>query len=182
VPARPLVSRPGLFVLRQAALIALALLAFYALLYAWSGFNIVQSILAGTRNNFDEVQQDLPPTGLATYMFYILVNLVPYMWYLTFWGLPIMLRQGLRGVQRWGQATPFELLAGGWLILVMGLAFSGLFTREVERIWAFSYGIVAVVVAGFLLTNRSSLWWAGLGLTQFFLVSMFFRTWLNTYW
>jgi hypothetical protein len=167
VPARPLVSRPGLFVLRQAALIALALLAFYALLYAWSGFNIVQSILAGTRNNFDEVQQDLPPTGLATYMFYILVNLVPYMWYLTFWGLPIMLRQGLRGVQRWGQATPFELLAGGWLILVMGLAF---------------YGIVAVVVAGFLLTNRSSLWWAGLGLTQFFLVSMFFRTWLNTYW
>jgi hypothetical protein len=168
--------------LRQSLLLAAALAGFYALIYLWSGYNIVASILAGTRNNFDEVQQDLPPSGLATYLFYVLVNLVPYMWYLSFWGLPISLRLGVTSLQRWGQASGITLLAGAWLILVMGLALSGLFTREVERIWGFSYPLVAVIVASYLVSGRRSLWWAALGLTQFFLLSMFFRTWLNTYW
>jgi hypothetical protein len=173
---------PKLHVIRQAALIAFGLLGFYAALYLWSGFDIVASILAGTRNNFDEVQQDLPPSGLATYLFYILVNLVPYMWYLSFWGLPISMRVGVSSLQRWGQAQGMTLLAGAWLIQLLGLALSGLFTREVERIWGFSYPLVAVIVAGYLLAPRRSVWWAAVGLTQFFLLSMFFRTWLNTYW
>lgn len=183
----PLRQAPGFLaprrhVLQQAALIMLALVGFYGLLYLWSGFNIVASIFTGTRNNFDEVQQDLPPSGLATYMFYVLVNLIPFMWYLSFWGLPIMARASLQSLQRFGRATPLELLTGALAIQILGLAFSGLFTREVERIWGFVYPLVAVVIASFLLQRRRTLWWAAIGLTQFFLLSAYFRTWLNTYW
>jgi hypothetical protein len=69
--------------------------------------------------------------------------------------------------------------------VVLGMWLSGLFIREVERIWAFTYPLAAVLIAAHLwqgATARIRLWRAGIFIALFIAQSVLMRVLLYTYW
>jgi hypothetical protein len=179
--ARPASER--LRLLRRAALVcgsaALILLA----LRAATGFDIVAALRQGTANNYDEVQQSLPPPGPATYLFFLAANAIAFCFYLGPWAVNLLLDAPAHAL-----AEPDAPVAGPLValaVLLAGMLLSGLFTREVERIWLFTHSLVALTIAwgitrrGALLGQRPyALLVLGALLTQ----SLLFRIILSIYW
>jgi hypothetical protein len=83
------------------------------------------------------------------------------------------------------QPGSLDVLALALLALVLGMWLSGLFVREVERIWGFAYPLAAVLMAAHIWqgeTRRVRLWRAGLWVALFFAQAATMHMLLNTYW
>lgn len=184
-------GQPLSTLLRQGAIIAATLAAFYLLLGLTTGFHIIEAaVQAMTNNSQPFVGQMSRPTlpwlpTLAHYSYYLWVNIAPFAWYLAPWGLAALtppLAVALRSAR---QPDSRAALALSLLALVAGMWLSGLFVREVERIWGFVYPLAAVLMALHIWqgeTQREKLWRAALYLTLFFAQSAIMRMLLNTYW
>jgi hypothetical protein len=171
----------------RSLLICGTVLALLALVFLVSGYDSIAGFVQGTRNNYDEVQQQLPPSGPATYLFFLAANALAYAWFLGPWTvfrLAAAGRAGLRAtIDR--RANTGALLAAAYATMVLGMLASGLFTREVERIWTFSHILVASTLAsGMILENtrRQTAMLFALMLCALFLHSLIFRTVLRVAW
>ncbi len=183
-------------VVQQGGLVGATLVGFCLLLYGVAGFNMIDAVLAGKANNarllsVDPTNPDpklmgFPP--LDHYVYFLGVNILPFLWYLAPWGLAALTLLLLRAVQRLRRRAPLapaDTLILSLVALVMGMWLSGLFVREVERIWGFVYPPAAVLMALHVWqgeTERIRLWRAGLWLGLFFAQSVVMRVLLNTYW
>jgi hypothetical protein len=181
------------FTIRQAALAALTLVAIYGVIYLATGFNIVESAFRATANNARLLDRDgaareieyLAPPSLQSYTFFLGVNIIPFLWYLAPWGLAAITPIMLRSRHTWRRPTSFNALAIALAAWIGGMWLSGLFIREVERIWGFTYPLFAVLIAAHVWqgeTRRERLWRAGLWITLFFAQTAVMHMLLNLYW
>jgi 4-amino-4-deoxy-L-arabinose transferase-like glycosyltransferase len=180
-------------VLQQAAIAAGTLALLYLLLYVTTGFNVVEGALKATANNArhinraavgHETQLITPPT-LAYYTYYLGVNIVPFAWYLAPWGLAALTQVVPAGWRSRPRLNSVHLLALGLVAWVGGMWLSGIFIREVERIWGFTYPLAAAVIAYHVwqgANRREQLWRAALYISLFWTQSAVMRMLLNTYW
>jgi hypothetical protein len=151
------------------------------------GFDILAALIQGAAVNYDVLHQRLPPAGPAFYLFFLAVNSVAYACYLGPWVLDRVAvdgRAGLAALKR-GRATSAQALAASLAVLLLGMLFSSLFTREVERIWSFTHILVAAVVACSIIGEARDTHWlrtAGLMLGTLFLQGVFFRMVFSIYW
>lgn len=174
-------------VLRQGLVAAGALALIYLGLYLATGFNVVEGALRATAINVDvmravKARPFLPPS-LSYYTLYLVANLLAFAWYLGPWGLTAATGAGGAALRR----RPLDglgALAAGLAALVAGMALGGLFNREVERIWGFTYPLFAVLVARHALQGdaRQQRWRAGLYLALAFAHGLAIRVLLNTFW
>jgi hypothetical protein len=180
------------FVLRQGALVVAVLVGLYALLYLGTGFNIVEASMQAKANNARLLADPTDPTpellglpSVAHYLYYLSVNIAPFLWYLAPWGLAALVPVVVAGARHWKAPRSLDVLALSVVALVLGMWLSGLFVREVERIWGFVYPLAAVLMVRHIWqgdTRRERLWRAGLWLSLFFAQSAVIRMLLNTYW
>lgn len=186
-------SQAGGFVVRQTLLTLGILAGIYLVLYLTTGFNIIEGSIQAKANNARLLAADpaaarpelLGIPSVAHYLYYLPVNLLPFLWYLAPWGLAALTSIIITRVRHCRQPDNLTILAVGTLTLVLGMLFSGLFVREVERIWGFVYPLTAVLMAVHIwqgTTQQERLWRAGLFLSLFFAQSAIMRMLLNTYW
>ncbi len=179
--------------LRQALLSAGTIVLIYALLWLVTGFDVVASIRVASANSsaamygIDTSRLALPflPPSLTSYVDYLSANIAPYAWYLTPWGLMALSSVLLARLQPGRRLGMLDSLIFGLAGVVLAMWLSGLFIREVERIWAFTYPLAAVVIAVHLWqgpTARSRLWRTGLFMALFITQSVLMRVLLYTYW
>lgn len=172
---------------RQGAIAAAVIVGLYLALFAATGFNVVEGALRATAINVEVMRnvtaRPFLPPSLAYYTLYLVANLLAFAWYLGPWGLAAA---GSAGRAALAEDSPgaFAALAVGLAALVAGMALSGLFNREVERIWGFTYPLLAVLVARHALQGdkRAQGWRAGLFLALLFAHGMAIRLLLNTFW
>jgi hypothetical protein len=180
-------------VLRQGALAVGTIAAVYLLLYAATGYNVVAGAVQATENNAIMLNKPMAGTGAAAllpptlehYLRYLVLNLVPFAWYLAPWGLAALTPLLVAGVRNWRRPDSWHILALAWSGLLLGIWLAGLFNREVERIWGFLYPLAAVLMVAHIWqgeTQRVRLWRAGLWVALFFAQAALMRMLLNTYW
>ncbi len=142
-------------VVRQGAITAGIIIAIYLILFMATGFNVISASRIATQINGEMMgrfrEYGPPPTPFLPpsydyYLRFAAANLVSYLAFLTPWGLAalssLFLKAGTVGWQ-----PLWAALLGALGALVLGMWLSGLFNREVERIWMFTYPFVAVLVA-----------------------------------
>lgn len=181
------------FVVQQGATAVAVLVAVYAAVYLVSGFDIIAASIQAKANNArllgDPAELNPSLMGLPTiahYTYYLGVNIVPYLWYLAPWGLAALTVQAVPAFRSWRTPTSsYTRLLLALVALVAGMWLSGLFVREVERIWGFTYPLAAVLIAHHVWdapTAQARLWRAGLWLSLYFAQSFVMRQLLNLYW
>jgi hypothetical protein len=170
-------ARPAL---RQGAIAAGVIVALYVALYLISGFNVLQGSITATEMNAQVMRGAgapafLPPS-LSHYTLYLGANLLAYAWYLGPWGLTATFASG-RAALVGRPLTAWSALAAALAALVAGMTLGGLFNREIERIWSFTYPLLAALMAPHILqgTPREQRWRAGLFLSLAFAHGMAFR-------
>lgn len=184
----------SLTTLRQSGIAALTIILIYLGCYLITGFNVIESAIQATQNNARfEVSRDLfVPASLDHYVRFLALNIVPFAWYLGPWGLAALTPFVVNLIRRrrWVlEPTSIEarlvMLTIGIIALVGGMWLGGLFIREVERIWAFTYPLMAVLIAHHAwqgTTPHEQYWRIGMYLSLFFTQSVVIRMLLNTYW
>lgn len=191
----PAIGWHGVFapVVRQAAIAAGAIGACYLLIFLLTGFHVLDGALGATAHNAAVMRgvavgevalRAFVPPDLSFYVMHLLANLLPFAWYLGPWGLQAAMGAGLRA---WAGSSSgrLALLAAGLAALIGGMLFSGLFNREVERIWGFTYPLLAVLIGAHILQGDTSYerrWRVAMYLGLFAAQSIFIRTVLNTFW
>ena len=115
---------------------------------------------------------------------YLGANLVAYTLYVTPWGLAALSGELLACVRRgWRQVDAFAALLVATGVCVLGMWLSGLFNREVERIWGFTYPLAAVLIARHALGGAgASRWRPWLYLALSCVGSAAIKQLLNTAW
>ncbi|NJM09219.1 hypothetical protein HC891_27975 [Candidatus Gracilibacteria bacterium] len=173
--------------LMRSVVICGSVLALLALVYLVTGYDSIAGFAQGTRNNYDAVQQQLPPNGLATYLFFLAANALAYAWFLGPWPVFRLTGAGRDGlaaaVAR--HADKAQLLGAAYTTMVLGMLASGLFTREVERIWTFSHILVASVLANGMIqgnNRRQTATLFALMLCALFVHGLIFRATLRVSW
>lgn len=186
-PAAARLARAALPVLRQGLIAAGVIALIYLGLFLATGFNVVEGALRATAINaevmrFVKTRPFLPPS-LSYYTLFLIANLLAFSWYLGPWGLTGASGAGMAAL-RSGPRDGMGALAAGLAALVAGMALSGLFNREVERIWGFTYPLVAVLIARHALQGdeQQQRWRAGLFLALAFGHGLAIRVLLNTFW
>jgi 4-amino-4-deoxy-L-arabinose transferase-like glycosyltransferase len=180
-------------VLRQGAIAAGVLVLLYVLLYLATGFNVIEGAVQATDNNATMLGKPVAgagaglfvPPSMEQYLYYLVVNLVPFAWYIAPWGLAAFVPVVVAGTRAWPRPDRWHTLALALVVLVLGMVLAGLFNREVERIWSFVYPLAAVVMVRHIWqgdTPRERVWRAGLWVSLFFAQSAVMRMLLNTYW
>lgn len=148
--------RPTLIALiRQGAVTAGIIIVIYLIIFVTTGFNVVSASRTATMINGETMERfreyGPPPTPFLPpsydyYLRFAAANLVSYLVFLTPWALAALsmlyLRAGSVGWQ-----PQWAALLGSLGVFVLGMWLSGLFNREVERIWMFTYPLAAVLVA-----------------------------------
>ncbi len=142
-------------VIRQGAITAGIIIGIYLILFIATGFNVISASRTATEINGEMMGRfreygppPMPflPPSYDYYLRFAAANLVSYLAFLTPWGLAalssLFLKAGTVGWQ-----PLWAALLGSVGALVLGMWLSGLFNREVERIWMFTYPFVAVLVA-----------------------------------
>ncbi|PDV96923.1 glycosyltransferase family 39 protein [Candidatus Chloroploca asiatica] len=182
--------------LRQSALAGVVLVSFYLLIYLVSGFNIIEASREATAINAPvvgkqliegPVEQAFLPPNFAFYVKYLGANIGPYFWYLAPWGMgafAALIIAGSRRLQGREPLNPFDLVLLSTAFCVLGMWVGGLFNREVERIWGFTYPLLAVVLAHYALQGeaRQRQWRAWLFPLLFFAQGAVIKMLLNTAW
>jgi hypothetical protein len=186
-------ARAAAHPLRQSLLGAGTITTIYALVWLLTGFNLPASIHAASAinstvmNGVDTSDRLLSflPLSLAFYTDYLGANLLPYLWYLAPWGLTALSALLLTSISRERRPGMLDSATIGLAGVVAGMWLSGIFIREVERIWAFTYPLAAVLIACHVWqgpTQRVRLWRAGLFAALFIAQSVFIRVMFYTYW
>ncbi|HMQ30114.1 MAG TPA: hypothetical protein PKD53_05270 [Chloroflexaceae bacterium] len=179
-------------VLRQGAIAAGVIAGGYLGLFLLAGYNVVEGAVTATATNaavmrgLDGVApgRAFAPPNLAYYTMHLVANLLPFAWYLGPAGLQAATGAGGRALRGrpWG---PLAGLAVAAVALLGGMWLSGLFNREVERIWSFAGPLLAVLVAAHIVagaTPGERRWRAALFLGLLAAHAMGIRLLLNTYW
>ncbi|MCX7858671.1 MAG: hypothetical protein N2385_01160 [Chloroflexus sp.] len=153
-----------LAIIRQGAIAAGVIVAIYALIFLTTGFNVISAARAATQINGEMMgrfrEYGPPPTPFLPpsydyYLRFAAANLVSYLVFVTPWALAALSALYMRArSERWQPA--WAALLGALGALVLGMWLSGLFNREVERIWMFTYPLVAVLVAYHILTGETA--------------------------
>ncbi|MFV9505510.1 MAG: hypothetical protein AB4911_13220 [Oscillochloridaceae bacterium umkhey_bin13] len=174
-------------VLAQGLIAAGVIVVLYLGLYLTTGFNVVLGALRSTAINA-EVMRDVTarpflPPSLAYYTLFLGANLLAFGWYLGPWGLSASNAAGGRSLNE-RPLTGWSLLAAGLVALIGGMAVSGLFNREVERIWGFTYPLFTALIARHALQGspHAQPWRAGMFLGLAFAHGLMIRLLLNTFW
>jgi|GEM_PF-800756 len=174
--------------LRWAALggvLAGVVLLLLGALWLATGYDSLAAFFSGVANNRLDVAARVPPLGLSSYLYFLAVNSIAYAWFLGPWLLYRLGRDGQAGIARTraGVDRPADALALGLVALLLGMLFSGLFYREIERVWLFSHILIAAVLADGIMEQydrRGSL--AALALLALFAHSVIFRAALRVSW
>ena len=92
----------------------------------------------------------------------------------------VWLRQVVRTVRDGRRGEPIDIYVVGYLISLLLIAFSALYTMEVERVWIFMAPFILIPVAKHLSQRGITdfYWVAGLSCLQLVL----FEVTLYTYW
>ncbi|MCS6879779.1 MAG: glycosyltransferase family 39 protein [Oscillochloridaceae bacterium] len=167
-----------------AALAGAVLLPLGALWLA-TGYNSLAAFFSGVANNRLDVEARVSPLGLSSYLFFLAVNTVAYAWFLGPWLIYRLGRDGLAQMARIcaGIGRPADALGLGLMALLLGMLFSGLFYREIERVWLFSHILIAATLADGIMEQydrRGNL--AALILLSLFAHSVIFRSALRVSW
>lgn len=177
-------------VLRWAAAggaIAGTTLAILGAIWLATGYDSVAAFFTGVANNRVDVGARISPLGLSSYLLFLAVNAVAFGWYLGPWviyrlgaGAGPQIARSAAGVDR-----PADTLGVGAAALLLGMLFSGLFYREIERVWLFSHILVAAALAGGIMEHddrRSRVALAAMMLAALFVHSVIFRAALRVSW
>lgn len=182
--------RPGLSFQRLVAVCAViggTVLLVLALLWAATGYNTLAAFFVGVANNRVDVLARVSPLGLSSYLFFLAVNAVAFCWFLGPWAGFRLVRSGgaqvaraSTGVERKGDA-----LGVGMAALIGGMLASGLFFREIERVWLFAHILIAAVLANGIMEQadrRSRVLLAAALLVALFVHGIVFRAALRVAW
>ena len=152
--------------------------AFYLLMFLFTGFNLLEALQASIRKDRAALG-----TGYETMGRYINLSVGNLFAFLIGVGIPmttVWLRQVVQTIRDGRRDKPINIYIVGYLISLLVIAFSTLFTMEVERVWIFMSPFIIIPVAKYL-SQRSIAdfyWVAGLSCLQLVL----FEVTLYTYW
>ncbi len=152
--------------------------AFYLLICLFTGFNLLEALQASIRKDREGLG-----TGYETLGLYLNLSIGNLFAFLIGVGIPmttVWLRQVVRTIQNGQRGEPIDIYVISYLISLLVIAFSALFTMEVERIWIFMAPFVIIPVAKYLIQRGIAdfYWVAGLLCLQLVL----FEVTLYTYW
>ena len=152
--------------------------AFYLLIFLFTGFNLFEGLQASIRKDSARLG-----TGYETIELYLHLSVGNLFAFLIGIGIPmttVWLRQIMRTIRGRWRGEPIDIYVIGYLISLLMITFSTLFTMEVERIWIFMTPFVLIPVAKYLSQRGIGdfYWVAGLLCLQLVL----FEVILYTYW
>ena len=153
-------------------------IVFYLLMSLFTGFNLLEALQASIRKDREALG-----TGHETIELYLHMSVANLFAFLIGIGIPmttVWLRQVVRTIRDARRGEPIDIYVIGYLISLLAIAFSALFTMEVERVWIFMAPFIVIPVAKHL-SGRSIAdfyWVAGLSCLQLVL----FEVTLYTYW
>jgi len=156
--------------------------AFYLLMFWLTGFNLLEALWASIRKANAEVPRY---ETIGRYYYVGVANLFAF---LIGCGIPmttIWIQQVLINIRRAREGKGIDIYLMGYLISLLGFAFSTLYTMEVERQWIFMAPFIVIPVAKFLHDRCESqrsvsafYWVAGLSCLQL----IAFEATLDTWW
>ena len=152
--------------------------AFYLVMFLLTGFNLLEALQASIRKDREALG-----TGYETIGLYLHLSVGNLSAFLIGVGIPmttVWLRQVVGTIRDGQRGEPIDIYIVGYLISLLVIAFSSLFTMEVERIWIFMAPFILIPVAKYLSQrNVADFYWvAGLSCLQLVL----FEVTLYTYW
>ncbi len=153
-------------------------IAFYLLIFLFTGFNLIEALQASIRKDRAALG-----TGYETMGLYLNLSVGNLFAFLIGVGIPmttVWLRQVVQTIRDGKRGKPIDIYVIGYLISLLAIAFSALFTMEVERVWIFMVPFILIPVAKHLSQrNIADFYWvAGLSCLQLVL----FEVTLYTYW
>ena len=152
--------------------------AFYLLMFLFTGFNLLEALQASISKDKGALG-----TGYETMGLYLHLSVGNLFAFLIGVGIPmatVWFRQIVRSIRDRQRGEPTGIYIIGYLISLLVIAFSTLFTMEVERIWIFMAPFILIPVAKHLRQRDIAdfYWVAGLSCLQLVL----FEVTLYTYW
>ena len=156
----------------------LTFIVFYLLISLFTGFNLIEALQASIRKDRAALG-----TGYETIGRYLHLSVGNLFAFLIGVGVPmttVWFRQIVRTIRDGQRGAPIDLYVIGYLISLLVIAFSTLFTMEVERVWIFMAPFILIPVAKHLSQRGLAdfYWVAGLSCLQLVL----FEVTLYTYW
>lgn len=153
-------------------------IAFYLLMFLFTRFNLIEAVQASIKKDKEALG-----TGYETIGLYLHLSVGNLFAFLIGVGIPmttVWLRQVVRTIRDGRRGAPIDIYVVGYLISLLLIAFSTLFTMEVERIWIFMAPFIIVPVAKYLSQRGIAdfYWVTGLLCLQLVL----FEVTLYTYW
>ena len=174
-----IVDRKGFRRILTLLLIAgITFVAFYLLMFLVTGFNLLEAVQASIRKDRAALG-----TGYETIGRYLHLSVGNLFAFLIGIGIPmttVWLRQIVKTIRDGRRGVPIDIYVVGYLISLLLMAFSALFTMEVERVWIFMAPFILIPVAKYLSQRGLAdfYWVAGLSCLQLVL----FEVTLYTYW
>ena len=152
--------------------------AFYLLIFLFTGFNLLEALQAAIRKDREALG-----TGYETIGLYLHLSVGNLFAFLIGVGIPmttVWLRQIVRTIRNARRGESIDIYIVSYLISLLVIAFSALFTMEVERVWIFMVPFILIPVAKYLSQRGIAdfYWVAGLSCLQLVL----FEVTLYTYW
>ncbi len=153
-------------------------IAFYLLMFLFAGFNLIEALQASIKKDRAALG-----TGYETIGRYFHLSVGNLFAFLIGIGIPmttVWLRQVVQTIRNGQRGKPIDIYVIGYLISLLVIAFSTLFTMEVERVWIFMAPFIVIPVAKYLSQRDIAdfYWVAGLLCSQLVL----FEVTLYTYW
>ena len=153
-------------------------IAFYLLMFLFTGFNLIEALQASIKKDKEALG-----TGYETIGQYFHLSVGNLFAFLIGVGIPmttVWLRQIVKTIRDGQRGVPIDIYVIGYLISLLAIAFSTLFTMEVERVWIFMAPFIIIPVAKYLSQRGLAdfYWVAGLSCLQLVL----FEVTLYTYW
>ena len=153
-------------------------IVFHLFMFLFTGFNLIEALQASIRKDREALG-----TGYETMGLYLHLSVGNLFVFLIGIGIPmttVWLRQVVRTIRDGQRGEPIDIYIVGYLISLLAIAFSTLFTMEVERVWIFMAPFIVIPV-GKHLSQRGLAdfyWVTGLSCLQLVL----FEVTLYTYW
>ena len=153
-------------------------IAFYLLMFLFTGFNLIEALQASIMKDKAALG-----TGYETIGLYFHLSIGNLFAFLIGVGIPmttVWFRQIVCTVRDKQRGEPIDIYVVGYLVSLLVIAFSALYTMEVERIWIFMAPFIVIPVAKHLSQRDITdfYWVVGLSCLQLVL----FEVALYTYW